>query len=143
MPLENQTDLTSPGHTCTRPDMGPEGGALPVTLLEILSNTLILHQTCPYLPVSALLALAATSTSFRHLIFKTPHVFRYLDLSTVKADVSFAPIDAGGEVWRNERMDESVTEGKANIYWTEAVDLLFTVLQMTFIVGPSEASSQH
>ena len=86
-------------------------GSLPITLLELLSNTLILYQTCPYIPISALLNLAATCKSLQHLIYTAPNVFRYLDLSTSKGgSTEFAPIDAGGEVWRSERMDEAVTE---------------------------------
>ena len=82
-----------------------------LSLLELLSNSLVLRQLCPYLPVSGLLNLAATSKSFHHFIFNTPNVFRYLDLSTTKgSDVELAPIDPGGEVWRSERMDEAVTE---------------------------------
>ena len=81
------------------------------SLLELLTNTLILYQTSPYLSVSTLLKLGATSKSFRDLIYNTPLVFRYLDLSTAKGGVvKFEPIDAGGEVWRSERMDEAVTE---------------------------------
>ena len=84
--------------------------SLPVSLLDLLSNTLILYQTCPYLPIASLLNLAATAKCFKSLIFDTPNVFRYLDLSPIRYRVSFAPIDAGGELWRNERMDEALTE---------------------------------
>lgn len=85
--------------------------SLPISLIELLSNTLILYQTCPYIPISGLLNLAVTSKSFQHLIYTTPNVFRYLDLSTCKgASTEFTPIDAGGEIWRSERMDEAVTE---------------------------------
>jgi hypothetical protein len=84
---------------------------LPPSLLDLLSNPLILHQICPYLPISGLISLGATSKQFQNLIYYTPGVFRYLDLSTCKgAGVVIAPIDAGGEIWRSERMDESVTE---------------------------------
>ncbi|MCJ1290335.1 hypothetical protein MMC34_001871 [Xylographa carneopallida] len=84
---------------------------LPPTLSELLSNSLILHQICPYIPVSGLTNLAATSKSFHRFILGTPNVFRYLDLSTTKGGaVEFAPIDPGGKVWRSERMDEAVTE---------------------------------
>ena len=83
---------------------------LPVSLLDLLSNTLILYQTCPYLPVSSKLNLAATAKSFRCLIFDTPNIFRYLDLSTVKCNIPFAPTYAEGQLWRNERTDEALTE---------------------------------
>lgn len=91
--------------------MAMKRNLLPPPLLELLGNTLVLHQICPYLPVSALLNLAATSKSFEHLMYNTACVFRYLDLSTIKgAAVDFGPIDPGGEIWRSERMDEAVTE---------------------------------
>lgn len=60
--------------------MSPSSDAL--TLWHILANHLILLEVCPVLPVSALLALAATSRSFSRLIYNTPGVFRYLKLST-------------------------------------------------------------
>lgn len=83
----------------------------PVTLLELLSNSLVLRQTVPYLPVSGLLSLSTSCKSFRDLLFKTPGVFRYVDLSTVKgAAIPLGSIDVGGEIWRAERMDEALTE---------------------------------
>ncbi|KAI9777376.1 MAG: hypothetical protein M1835_005252 [Candelina submexicana] len=58
---------------------------MPVTLLDLLSNTLILHQTVPYMSAAALLSLGATSKSLRHLLYGTPYVFRYLDLSRLRS----------------------------------------------------------
>ncbi|KAN0117871.1 hypothetical protein V8E51_003848 [Hyaloscypha variabilis] len=84
---------------------------LPISLLHLLSNSLVLGQTVPYLPVSSLLALGATSKSFKDLVHRTPNVFRHLDLSNVKsAQFDIANIDNGGEVWRNVQLDENVTE---------------------------------
>ncbi|KAF2133192.1 hypothetical protein P153DRAFT_307749 [Dothidotthia symphoricarpi CBS 119687] len=85
---------------------------LPTSLADLLSNTLILRQTAPYLPVSSLCALAATSRPLYYTIRQSPEAFRYLDLSPVKsAIVPFdGPLDAGGIVWRAERMDESLSE---------------------------------
>ena len=62
--------------------------ALSVSLFDLLSNSLILAQTCPYLRVSSLLALAATSKSFSSLIYGSPYSFRYLDLSVLKNGLS-------------------------------------------------------
>lgn len=91
--------------------MEPEVSTLPTTLLNLLSNTLILYQTAPYLPVSSLLALGATSKSFRALVHHTHGVFRHLDLTEIKsAQFQIAAIDHGGEVWRNVQLDENVTE---------------------------------
>ncbi len=91
--------------------MRPENPTLPISLLQLLSNTLVLDQTAPYLPASSLLALGATSKSFKALVHNTPNVFRHLDLSNVKsAQFDIANIDNGGEVWRNVQLDENVTE---------------------------------
>lgn len=82
-----------------------------ISLHELLSNDLVLYQTAPYLPPASLLALGATSKSFKFLIHKTPGVFRHLDLTNVKsAKFALAAIDHGGEVWRNVQNDENVTE---------------------------------
>ncbi|TVY28735.1 hypothetical protein LHYA1_G002384 [Lachnellula hyalina] len=89
----------------------PTHSHLPVTLLTLLSNTLILYQTAPYLPVSSLLSLSATSRPFKSLIQETRGVFRHLDLGQIKsAQFQIAAIDHGGEVWRNAQLDENVTE---------------------------------
>ncbi|RYP07972.1 hypothetical protein DL765_008966 [Monosporascus sp. GIB2] len=81
------------------------------TLLDLLSNTVLLHQTLPYLPVSALLNLAAASRAFRDLVRETPGAFRHLDLSRVRtAQFKQPPVDRGGEVWRNVQVDESLSE---------------------------------
>ncbi|XP_014556158.1 hypothetical protein COCVIDRAFT_100570 [Bipolaris victoriae FI3] len=84
---------------------------LPTSLADLLSNTLILRQTAPYLPVSALRNLSRTSKSL-HAIIHSPEAFRYLDLSTVKsAIVPFeGPLDVGGVNFRAKRMDEALTE---------------------------------
>ncbi|KAK0122543.1 hypothetical protein ONS96_009585 [Cadophora gregata f. sp. sojae] len=84
---------------------------LPLTLLQLLSNTLVLSQTTPYLPPSSLLALGATCKAFQSLVKNTSSVFRHLDLTSVKsAQFELPAIDHGGEVWRNVQLDENVTE---------------------------------
>ncbi|RFU33518.1 hypothetical protein B7463_g2792, partial [Scytalidium lignicola] len=82
-----------------------------ISLIELLSNPLFLYRTVPYLPVSSLFALGATSKSFQTLILKTPKVFRHLDLSEINSlPRRITAIDHGGEVWRNVQLDENVTE---------------------------------
>ncbi|QSZ30992.1 hypothetical protein DSL72_000553 [Monilinia vaccinii-corymbosi] len=89
----------------------PTTSTLSSSLWRVLSNTLLLYQTVPYLPISSLLALGATSKSFKTLIYETPHVFRYLKLSDVKsAEYEVEAIDQCGEVWRNAQWDENLTE---------------------------------
>ncbi|KAK5108365.1 hypothetical protein LTR62_008395 [Meristemomyces frigidus] len=87
------------------------------TLQDILTNSLILRQTTPHLPLRTLLALAATSKSLRLTLTNPnnkPDIYRYLDLSTLPspatASIESTPIDVGGISWRAERMDESLTE---------------------------------
>jgi len=89
----------------------PPNDSLPPALADLLSNSLVLRQTAPYLPVASLFALAATSKSIHRIVRHSPDVFRYLDLSTVQsAIVPYEPLDSGGISWRAERMDESLTE---------------------------------
>lgn len=101
-----------PQHRHTRDLLNPEASDVTNPLLDLLSNTLVLHQTLPYLPISSLLNLAATSPSFRDLLLRrTPGVFRHLDLSKVRiAQFEIDGIDRGGEVWRNVQLDENLTE---------------------------------
>jgi len=58
---------------------------IPVTLLDLLSNSLILYHTLPLIPVADILSLASTSKAFQALVFQTPRAFRYLDLSPIKS----------------------------------------------------------
>lgn len=90
----------------------PDNADLPISLLDVLSNTLVLDHLAPYLPVASLLALASTSTTLRSYIMNTPYVFRYLNLSPCRgAQIpSIGPIDCGGVIWRNGRIDESLSE---------------------------------
>ncbi|ETS73082.1 hypothetical protein PFICI_15257 [Pestalotiopsis fici W106-1] len=82
-----------------------------LNLFDLLSNSLILHEIVPFLPISALLNLSASSRTLRNLLYDTPGVFRYVDLSSCKsATFDIAGIDRGGEVWRNVQLDENVTE---------------------------------
>ncbi|TVY62319.1 hypothetical protein LSUE1_G007864, partial [Lachnellula suecica] len=108
-------DIDMEAGFCTQPNNANANAnaspPLPVTLRQLLSSTLVLYQTAPYLPVSSLLALGATSKPFKTLIHNTPGVFRHLDLTQTKsAQFQIAPIDHGGEVWRNVQLDENVTE---------------------------------
>jgi hypothetical protein len=85
---------------------------VPTSLADLLSNTLILRQTAPHLPVNTLCALAKTSRALRHVIRQSPEAFRYVDLSPIKSAICpiDEPLDSGGNNWRRERMDEALTE---------------------------------
>jgi hypothetical protein len=87
---------------------------LPPTLLDLLSNDLILSQTLPCLPLSSINALIRTSHDVRQLLSTNPLTFRLLDLSRSKSAYLqpslCAPVDPGGQSFRSERMDENLTE---------------------------------
>lgn len=53
---------------------------LPGSLLDLLSNDLILRHTSPYIGVKSLLSLAATSKAYKSLVYDTPQVFRHVHL---------------------------------------------------------------
>ncbi|CAK7212223.1 hypothetical protein SCUCBS95973_001385 [Sporothrix curviconia] len=88
------------------------------TLLHLLSNSLVLSHTTPYLAAHDVLRLAATNKAFRYLLYSNSSVFRYLDLSRLHAAVHLGedsaggaePIDRGGQTWRHEQIDENLTE---------------------------------
>lgn len=80
-------------------------------LLDTLLNRLVLDNIIPYLPVGSLLNLASTNRDFRSLVYDSPGVFRYLDLSRIKAaQFDIEGIDRGGQVWRNVQLDENLSE---------------------------------
>lgn len=83
----------------------------PVSLFDLLSNSLILRQTAPYLAARDLCRLSASSKDLRNLLISSHDGWRHLDLTTVKrCAIEAAPIDVGGISWRAERMDEALTE---------------------------------
>ncbi|KAI2477265.1 hypothetical protein Ptr902_11338 [Pyrenophora tritici-repentis] len=94
--------------------MGPSAfrDDLPTSLADLLSNTLILRQTAPYLPVSALRNLSRASKALHQIVIQSPEAFRYLDLSPVKSAILpfDGPLGVGGISFRAERMDEALTE---------------------------------
>ncbi len=87
---------------------------LPASLLKAFSNTLILENIIPYLPLPTIVSLCSASKSLRDVLLHEPSVFRYVDLSKCRgAYVSpnlLTGIDIGGNSWRAERMDENLTE---------------------------------
>lgn len=57
----------------------------PITLLDLLHNSLILGHVGPYLGMNGLCKLAATSKSFHNLIYNSSQVFSYMDLTSVES----------------------------------------------------------
>ncbi|KAL9087466.1 MAG: hypothetical protein Q9159_003603 [Coniocarpon cinnabarinum] len=94
-----------------RPCPVGEPSASPTCLLDLLTNSIVLHQISPYLPVASRLALASVNTAYRDLLRHSPEHFRYTDLSRCRgAQVPNMLVDRGGVNWRSQRMDESLTE---------------------------------
>ncbi|KAL6718500.1 hypothetical protein ACLMJK_004592 [Lecanora helva] len=75
--------------------MESQSSLVPRTLLNLLHNSLILNQISPYLGITNLFALAAASKSFKLLIYGTPGVFRYTNLSNALSYVAYS--DFGNE----------------------------------------------
>ena len=88
--------------------------ALPPTLLDLLSNDLLLTQILPYLPLAGINALLRTSHTLHDLLRTNELTYRLLDLSRSKSvylpPSLSTPIDGGGNNWRSQRMDENLTE---------------------------------
>ncbi|EED18372.1 ubiquitin fusion degradation protein (Ufd1), putative [Talaromyces stipitatus ATCC 10500] len=107
---------------------------IPTNIFDLLANSVVLHHLIPLLPVSALMSLASTNKAVRSVVMETPYVFRHLDLSTCR--VAQIPerkaIDAGGEQWRNERMDESVTEDE---FYAGPLRGIFSRLERQSLLG--------
>lgn len=83
----------------------------PPPLYDTLHNSLVLTNVVPYLPLSAVLNLAATDKAFRSLVYRTPGVFRHLDLSRLRrAQLELDEVDHVVDIWRSPRLDESLTE---------------------------------
>ena len=60
--------------------MASENHALPNSLLDLLSNDLILRHISPYIGIRSLDSLAATSKAYKSIVYDTPHVFQHVDL---------------------------------------------------------------
>ena len=54
------------------------------SLHDLLSNSLILLEICPHLPLTSILALTSTSKALNNLFSRTPQVYRRLDLSRIR-----------------------------------------------------------
>lgn len=103
--------------------MPPQHECSTLSLFDVLSNSLIRSQTCPYLNISSLLSLAATSKSFRSLMYDTPHVFRYLSLATSKVGISDPEVNKedaearnGLQSWCLESVDDYYSRALRNVF---------------------------
>ncbi|KAL3460562.1 hypothetical protein BJX64DRAFT_183465 [Aspergillus heterothallicus] len=112
VPVVREVELTDGEESIEEQPEHPVHPSKGASIEDLLANALILDHMAPYLTTSSLLSLSATSHHIRSLILETPYVFRHLDLTTCRgAQVAEqSSIDHGGQTWRSERMDESLTE---------------------------------
>lgn len=110
---------------------------IPNSLLQLLSNTLVLHQTAPYISIASLFALGATSKSFKDLIYNNPNVFRYLDLSYVK--LAQPNKDAPSAAWLNAQNVDDITADK---YISPTLEKLLTNISKLLLKPCKERPSQ-
>lgn len=104
----DEDDVTSPGlsaQACGTP-------CSRTSLVDVLSNSLILDHMAPYLSASSIFALASTSRSLKAIILETPYVFRHLDLTQSRGAYP-PPKDASvsdGGLQTSGYVDDSMTE---------------------------------
>ncbi|THC97252.1 hypothetical protein EYZ11_003254 [Aspergillus tanneri] len=82
------------------------------SLVDVLSNSLVLDRMAPYLSAASLLALASTSRFLRIMIIETPYIFRHLDLTQCHGAqmINTLPVGPARDTRRNELLDETLTE---------------------------------
>lgn len=92
--------------------LGGMEGCLPPELFDLLSNSIIFNNIVAYLPLASRFALTRTCHLYRDYLLSSSDAFRVLDLSKCRgAYIPYiARVDSGGQSFRAERMDESLTE---------------------------------
>ncbi|PLB50533.1 hypothetical protein P170DRAFT_356261 [Aspergillus steynii IBT 23096] len=80
------------------------------SLVDVLSNSLILDHMAPYLSASSLFALASTSRFLQATILETPYVFRHLNLSHSRGAHPPAKDAIDSEFHRSGHADDGLTE---------------------------------
>jgi hypothetical protein len=109
---------------------------LPVTLIDVLANSVILRQLAPYIPIRSLLNLSATNKAIREFMFSQPEPWCHLDLTGVKsAIIESSPIDIGGFSWRAER--SKFTNGQKATSSHMVATWSFILIELTFLLYPS------
>ena len=74
-------------------EMASESSPKTATLIDLLDNSVILARLAPYLQLASKLALTATCTACRTILYDNPETFRYMDLSYIKsAQIGSVPI---------------------------------------------------
>lgn len=85
--------------------MQSQNNSLAATLQDLLQNTLVLRHISPYLGLANVIRLAATSKSFRDVIYDSPGVFQHADLTKLSPRI-FRPGDTTPEATESESTDQ-------------------------------------
>ncbi|KAL9133912.1 MAG: hypothetical protein Q9175_004904 [Cornicularia normoerica] len=89
---------------------------LPSSLLDLLSNDLILRHTSPYIGIKSLVSLATTSKAYKSLVYDTPLVFQHVDLHRIRVLMWAA--------W-----DVSIDQEKLDDLYAQRYRTIFTILE--------------
>ena len=87
---------------------------LSCSLLDLLSNALILTHTSPYIGIRSLVSLAATSKAYKSLVYDTLHVFQHADLSRTAFLMRITPSDLAR--FNDQEMDEIFAQRFSTIF---------------------------
>ena len=119
----------------------PSSSSSSLTLLDVLSNPIILDAVAPILLISGVLNLAATSRAFRDLISANPSVYRYLDLSNVRA-ARLRPneLSSGTPAQQTESEDDFYSRPLRNIFSTLKQKNILQHVQTLVLDGLSVAA---
>ena len=90
---------------------------LPCSLLDLMSNALILTHTSPYIGIGSLVSLAATSKIFKSLIYDTLQVFQHVDLSRT------------GILMRTTSDSASANDQKIDELYAQRFSTIFSILE--------------
>ncbi|RAK98024.1 putative ubiquitin fusion degradation protein (Ufd1) [Aspergillus ibericus CBS 121593] len=98
------------------------------SLVDLLSNSLVLDHMAPYLSTSSLFALVSTSHLVRSLIMGTPYVFRHLDLTQCHGAKLASSLTMGSaeQTVRGDQMNDSMTEDE---YYSSPLRNVFAHLE--------------
>ena len=101
--------------------MASENHALTISLLDLLSNDLILRHTSPYIGVRSLVSLAATSKAYQSIVYETPQAFQHVDLCGIRS-------------LKRADKDSSVDDESAIEVYTQTFNTLFSALESRHVL---------
>ena len=86
---------------------------LPCSLLDLLSNALILCHTSPYIGIKSLVSLAATSKAYKSLVYDTLQVFQHADLSGTGV---LTPVASDFALFNDQKIDDLYAQRFSTVF---------------------------